>query len=290
MSEANPGSLLPSGTDLPKYSTDLSTTLAGRVISRSSFTQSTAVSSSDYSKFVDWAADVKETYYAGNGVLSLWIARTDAERTEPLKLEATLYAYKKDGKSYTRTAQGSPASVTIPAGETPCVGNGHVGTRPAAAAPGVGRPPQQQRRVPGRSRVELGPEGPPGRVRRSGRLPREPRDLGKKWRWPGARSIRTDAGMTLVELMVAMTLLLGVSTMIVMFVSSTVRVQIHNDDENRGLSDAKVILDRLARDIGPPVPPPAMTPRTSPRCPRPCGRPILRIPPAATTSNCGSTA
>ena len=63
------------------------------------------------------------------------------------------------------------------------------------------------------------------------------------------RWIGTDAGMTLVELMVAMTLLLGLSTMIVMFVSSAVRVQIHNDDENRGLSDAKVILDRLARDI-----------------------------------------
>jgi prepilin-type N-terminal cleavage/methylation domain-containing protein len=63
------------------------------------------------------------------------------------------------------------------------------------------------------------------------------------------RSIRADAGMTLVELMVAMTLLLGLSTMIVMFVSSTARVQIHTDDENRGLSDAKVILDRLARDI-----------------------------------------
>ena len=66
----------------------------------------------------------------------------------------------------------------------------------------------------------------------------------KRGRW-----IRTDTGMTLVELMVAMTLLLGLSTMIVMFVSNTVRVQIHNDDENRGLSDAKVILDRLARDI-----------------------------------------
>jgi type II secretory pathway pseudopilin PulG len=55
--------------------------------------------------------------------------------------------------------------------------------------------------------------------------------------------------MTLVELMVAMTLLLGLSTMVVMFVSNMARVQIHNDDENRGLSDAKVILDRLARDI-----------------------------------------
>ena len=63
------------------------------------------------------------------------------------------------------------------------------------------------------------------------------------------RWLRSDAGMTLVELMVAMTLLLGLSTMIVMFVSNTVRVQIDNDDENRGTPDAKVILDRLARDI-----------------------------------------
>ena len=80
------------------------------------------VSSTEYSKFVDWAADVKETYYAGSGVLSLWIARTDAERVEPLTLQATLYAYRKSGNSYARTAQGSPATVTIPAGETPCAG------------------------------------------------------------------------------------------------------------------------------------------------------------------------
>jgi type II secretory pathway pseudopilin PulG len=122
MSEANPGSLHLSGTELPKYSTDLSTVLPGRVISHSSLSQSTVVSSAEYSKFVDWATDVKETYYAGSGILSLWIARTDSERTEPLKLEATLYAYRKSGNVYTRTALGSPATVTIPAGETPCAG------------------------------------------------------------------------------------------------------------------------------------------------------------------------
>ena len=122
MSEANPGSLLPAGTDLPKYSTDLNIALPGRIISRSSLSQSTVVSSTEYSKFVDWAADVKETYYAGSGILSLWIARTDDDRTEPLQLSATLYAYEKSGNSYTRTAQGSPATVTIPAGATPCAG------------------------------------------------------------------------------------------------------------------------------------------------------------------------
>ena len=56
-------------------------------------------------------------------------------------------------------------------------------------------------------------------------------------------------GMTLIELLVAMTLLGVVSTLVVVGVSSAVRVLTQADDENRGLQDAKVILDRLSRDI-----------------------------------------
>ena len=245
MSEANPGSLLPGGTDLPKYSTDLSTTLPGRVLSHSSLNQSNVVSSAEYSKFIDWAADVEPTTAAAGW--TFWIARTDA-RTEPLKLEATLYAYLKSGNSYARTAQGSPATVTIPPGETPCAGTDTWALvrlqLPLASAVHLNNSGEYL----GVRVWNSGPKDLRVAYRRGGRLPRGSRDLGeevvmmKRGRW-----IRTDTGMTLVELMVAMTLLLGLSTMIVMFVSNTVRVQIHNDDENRGLSDAKVILDRLAR-------------------------------------------
>jgi len=55
--------------------------------------------------------------------------------------------------------------------------------------------------------------------------------------------------MTLIELIVAMSLLGVVSSLVVTGVSESVRVLAHNDDENRGLQDAKVILDRLSRDI-----------------------------------------
>ena len=65
-----------------------------------------------------------------------------------------------------------------------------------------------------------------------------------------ARVHAADAsGMTLIELLVAMSLLAIVSSLVVAGVSSAVRVMVHNDDENRGLQDAKVILDRLSRDI-----------------------------------------
>ena len=55
--------------------------------------------------------------------------------------------------------------------------------------------------------------------------------------------------MTLIELLVAMTLLGVVSSLVLSGVVQATRVLRHNDDENRGLSDAKVVLDRLARDI-----------------------------------------
>ena len=58
-----------------------------------------------------------------------------------------------------------------------------------------------------------------------------------------------DVGMTLIELLVAMSLLGVVSSLVVVGVRDAARVMTHNDDENRGLQDAKIILDRLSRDI-----------------------------------------
>jgi prepilin-type N-terminal cleavage/methylation domain-containing protein len=55
--------------------------------------------------------------------------------------------------------------------------------------------------------------------------------------------------MTLIELLVAMTLLGVVSSLVLVGVQQASRVLTHTDDENRGLQDAKVILDRLSRDI-----------------------------------------
>lgn len=60
---------------------------------------------------------------------------------------------------------------------------------------------------------------------------------------------RDDRGMTLIELLVAITLLGVVSALVLVGVQNGVRVLAHSDDENRGLQDAKVILDRLSRDI-----------------------------------------
>jgi prepilin-type N-terminal cleavage/methylation domain-containing protein len=61
--------------------------------------------------------------------------------------------------------------------------------------------------------------------------------------------LRDSGGMTLVELLVAMTLLGVVSSLVVVGVRDAVRIMTQSDDENRGLQDAKVILDRLSRDI-----------------------------------------
>jgi prepilin-type N-terminal cleavage/methylation domain-containing protein len=55
--------------------------------------------------------------------------------------------------------------------------------------------------------------------------------------------------MTLIELLVAMVLLGVVSSLVVSGLHQAVGVFIHTEDENRGLQDAKVILDRLSRDI-----------------------------------------
>ena len=58
-----------------------------------------------------------------------------------------------------------------------------------------------------------------------------------------------DRGMTLIELLVAMVLLGVVSSLVVVGVAQASRLLTHTDDENRGLQDAKIILDRLSRDI-----------------------------------------
>ena len=65
-------------------------------------------------------------------------------------------------------------------------------------------------------------------------------------RW---RQLRGSAGFTLIELLVAMSLMLVVGSIVVGSLVGASRVFVHNDDENRGLQDAKVILDRLGRDV-----------------------------------------
>jgi prepilin-type N-terminal cleavage/methylation domain-containing protein len=61
--------------------------------------------------------------------------------------------------------------------------------------------------------------------------------------------LHDDDGMTVIELLVAMLLLGVVSSLVVVGVRDAVRILTQTDDENRGLQDAKVILDRLSRDI-----------------------------------------
>lgn len=65
----------------------------------------------------------------------------------------------------------------------------------------------------------------------------------------GPGRLRAASGVTLIELLVAMSLLGVVSSLVLVGVQQAGRVLVHNDDENRGLQDAKVILDRLSRDI-----------------------------------------
>lgn len=60
---------------------------------------------------------------------------------------------------------------------------------------------------------------------------------------------RSDRGMTLIELVVAMSLLGVVSSLVLVGVQNAVRTLTQTDDENRGLQDAKIILDRLSRDV-----------------------------------------
>lgn len=58
-----------------------------------------------------------------------------------------------------------------------------------------------------------------------------------------------DQGFTLVELLVAMVLIGAVSSLVVGAASQSARTFVHANDESQGLSDAKNVLDRVARDI-----------------------------------------
>ena len=58
-----------------------------------------------------------------------------------------------------------------------------------------------------------------------------------------------DDGVSLIETLVTMVLLAVVSSLVVGAVVQSSRVLTRTDDENRGLQDAKVILDRLGRDV-----------------------------------------
>ena len=63
------------------------------------------------------------------------------------------------------------------------------------------------------------------------------------------RTGRGDAGLGLVELLVTMFLMGVVSTLVVGAVVQSTRILTHTSDEEHGLQDAKVILDRLGRDV-----------------------------------------
>lgn len=55
--------------------------------------------------------------------------------------------------------------------------------------------------------------------------------------------------MTLIELLITMVLMGVVSSLVVVAVIQSTRVLTHIDDEETGLADAKVVFDRIARDI-----------------------------------------
>jgi prepilin-type N-terminal cleavage/methylation domain-containing protein len=60
---------------------------------------------------------------------------------------------------------------------------------------------------------------------------------------------QVDAGVTLVEILVTMLLLGVVGTLVTSAVINASHGLVHADDENKGLQDAKVILDRMGRDV-----------------------------------------
>ncbi len=61
--------------------------------------------------------------------------------------------------------------------------------------------------------------------------------------------MRKDSGLTLVEVLVATVLLGVVSSILLTGLTRVVDVLTRADDNNRGMFDATVVLDRLARDI-----------------------------------------
>jgi len=60
---------------------------------------------------------------------------------------------------------------------------------------------------------------------------------------------RNAAGMSLVEVLVAMSLMMVVSALLVTGVVSVSKGLVHADDESRGLGDVKAVAERLDRDI-----------------------------------------
>jgi prepilin-type N-terminal cleavage/methylation domain-containing protein len=63
------------------------------------------------------------------------------------------------------------------------------------------------------------------------------------------RSGGSDKGLTLVELLVTIVLISIVGTLVLSAVIRAQRTLIHVEDENKGLQDAKVILERMSRDV-----------------------------------------
>ena len=58
-----------------------------------------------------------------------------------------------------------------------------------------------------------------------------------------------DAGVTLVEVLVAMIITSVLGAVITAAFQQVVHGVVRNDDEDRGLQDAKIILDRMGRDV-----------------------------------------
>lgn len=59
----------------------------------------------------------------------------------------------------------------------------------------------------------------------------------------------SDAGVTLVEMLVTTILLGVVSSLVTAAMINASQGLIHTEDENKGLQDAKVILERMGRDV-----------------------------------------
>jgi prepilin-type N-terminal cleavage/methylation domain-containing protein len=58
-----------------------------------------------------------------------------------------------------------------------------------------------------------------------------------------------DRGLTLVELLVTIVLMGVVGSLVLAAVVRAGKVLVHTEDENKGLQDAKVILERMSRDV-----------------------------------------
>lgn len=59
----------------------------------------------------------------------------------------------------------------------------------------------------------------------------------------------SDRGLTLVELMVTIVLMGIVGSLVLAAVVRAGDVLVHTEDENKGLQDAKIILERMSRDV-----------------------------------------